>query len=97
MELWFHHSDTVGYPLSSIEMKRRRFSCGSVGCFGGWTEVLCDLNGSPSRAKDYLRLTAKETDLLFYDFPETPVRSWKKWMLERLDGVIKAKKITRVV
>lgn len=86
-------------PITPIEMQQHGFKCGTTACIGGWTEVMSKLEDPKSRkraAGSYLQLTRIERKRLFYQYryPKRPTRgSWKAWMLRRLDGIIKTKKI----
>lgn len=81
--------------VTNEEMKEKGFECGTVGCIKGWVEVMADLEtGKGQSAEQYLRLTSIEQDKLFYSFPNAVKGGWKKWMLHRIDNVLKSKKVT---
>ncbi len=92
--------DDKGKVIPLRTSRRRGFTCGMAGCLGGWTQVmiatprtrfdeggclLCELSSA-----DYFELEPAETAQLFYSFPQRdPKGGWKRWMLRRLDGVIR--------
>ncbi len=88
-------------------MKANGFTCGAVGCIGGWCNVMMQLKGLKPRritfgsldVADFLSLDTEERMELFFKFPEIPILnhesvSWKTWILARLDRVIETATIT---
>jgi hypothetical protein len=89
--------------------KKRAHACGTTACLGGWTELManpnCNFNETDEdgcgrnqdapaiKANEYLDLSADEEQTLFYEYPHGEPRSWKTWMLGRLDGIIRDKAI----
>ena len=83
-----------------------RHTCGTVGCLGGWTNILlqskCELPISSEDfdspilsdkiAGDWLGLAQSERYNLFYSYPtdDIPEGGWKEWMLARLRFCIEA-------
>lgn len=84
--------------IAPIDMKKNNFSCGTAGCFKGWAQVKAVLEpSSPNNysinAEDYLNLTFEEKELLFFTFPNKAPRTWKEWILTRLDTIIETGEI----
>ena len=88
--------------VDAKKMAKMRFECGAAGCFLGWAYVRESLKtGKRVAACDgwkWLGLNGYEGNELFYSFPNaTAVRGgWKKWMLRRLDNIIRAGRVTKL-
>lgn len=76
------------------EMEANGFRCGTVGCIGGWTEVLISLQSKlHESASSWLQLKGYEADLLFYEYNSHPPTGFKNWMVRRLNNIIRDREI----
>ncbi len=89
MTTWadIEYNEKTKTELTFKEMKKRGFRCGSAACIGGWTELL-----AKAPVRTWLELDKDEYEELFMLFPYRD-KGWKGWMLKRLDGVLRDKKV----
>lgn len=91
--------DDDRHQVTFNEMQEKRFSCGTAGCIGGWTELYVNHIPYNDRhlhddnyiyAADYFELTSAESQALFMLYPGNPPDgiTWKEWILARLGGVL---------
>lgn len=84
-----------GSVITLPEMEHKGFSCGSVGCIGGWCEVYIALKADDDACfnGDWLAINPYEVYELFYEFPDNPSSDWKTWIVARLKDAIERKAI----
>lgn len=91
---------------SLVLRAERGWTCGAVGCIGGWAEVALrlkhGLTDEPTPwsgfrqliVRGWLGINNSEETLLFYDYPSVrPDEGWKAWMLKRVRRIIETEKI----
>jgi hypothetical protein len=90
----FGYDDIPKYRAVFNFMKTKKWHCGTVACIGGWIEFYANRTAPVGvfsiSAQQYLGIDSHAANLLFYDYPEDPApfKTWKQWMLRRLDNII---------